>query len=345
MAMKKYFAGLACLLLGASGAAAEVPAPFDQPGSVDFALVRFFSEGDFFEGYLQGVESQTAALGAELKVFDSGQDAELQAEMVDQAVALGVEGIIIQHGLPETMVDAARRAVAAGVAVVAFDVEVNHDSVPQIQQSDRLLARLVLEQAVADHGEYWQGAVVTVPGIAPLDRRHGGWQELLDRFPGIEEKAVFGTLEPPIAETNGELAMTALADHPDITVVFAPYDEFARGVKRAVEASGRRDQIKIYSADISTADILAMEEPGSPWVATAATNPVVVGQVCARALAMLVAGQDPGTRIRIPPTLITQELLREKDIRSMADLTSQVPAFASVDLVHPEWIPAPTPLP
>ena len=98
----------------AGPAAAQVPAPFDQPGSVDCALVRFFSEGDFFAGYLQGVQSQTAALGAELRVFDSGQNAELQAEMVDQAVALGVEGIIIQHGLPETMVDAARRAVGRG---------------------------------------------------------------------------------------------------------------------------------------------------------------------------------------------------------------------------------------
>ena len=44
------------------------------------------------------------------------------------------------------MVDAARRAVAAGVAVVAFDLEVDHDSVLQIQQSDRLLDQLVLEQ-------------------------------------------------------------------------------------------------------------------------------------------------------------------------------------------------------
>ena len=342
----KYLAGLASLLLGFAGpVAAEAPAPFDQPGSVDFALVRFFSEGDFFAGYLQGVQSQTAALGAELHVFDSGQNAERQAEMVDQAVGLGVEGIIIQHGLPETMVDAARRAVAAGVAVVAFDVEVDHEAVSQIEQSDHRLAQLVLEQAVADHGEHWQGAVVTVAGIAPLDRRYERWQELLDRFPGIEEKVVFGTLEPPIADTNGELAMAALADHPDITVIFAPYDEFAQGVKRAVEASGKRDQIKIYSADVSTADILAMEEPGSPWVATAATNPVVVGQVSVRALAMLVAGQDPGTRIRIPPTLITQELLREKGIRTMADLISRVPAFASTDMVHPEWIPVPTPLP
>ena len=128
-------------------------------------------------------------------------------------------------------------------------------------------------------------------------------------------------------------------------MIFAPYDEFARGVKRAVEASGKRDQVKIYSADISTDDILAMEEPGSPWVATAAANPVVVGQVSTRALAMLVAGQNPGARIRIPPTLITQDLLREKGVRSMADLIPRVPAFASTDVVHPEWIPVPAPLP
>ena len=47
--------------------------------------------------------------------------------------------------------------LAAGVAVVAFDVEVNHDGVPQIQQSDHRLAQLFLEQAVADNGEHWAG--------------------------------------------------------------------------------------------------------------------------------------------------------------------------------------------
>ena len=67
--------------------------------------------------------------------------------------------------------------------------------------------------------------------------------------------------------------------------MFAPYDEFAKGVKIAVDEAGLSKDIKIYSADISTSDIAAMREPDSAWAATAATNPAVVGQVSVRALA------------------------------------------------------------
>ena len=117
--------------------AAEMPKPFDQPGKVKIALVRYLSTGDFFQSYLSGVEAQAMALGVDLRVLDSRQDAAVQADMVDQAIALGVDGIIIQHGLTESMKDAAQRAVDAGIKVVAFDVNVENDKIPQVEQSDR----------------------------------------------------------------------------------------------------------------------------------------------------------------------------------------------------------------
>ncbi len=147
-----------------------------SPG-VKIALVRYLSTGDFFQAYLSGVEAQAKALGVDLRVLDSRQDAALQADMVDQAIALGVQGIIIQHGLTESMKDAAQRAVDAGIKVVAFDVNVENPKIPQIEQSDRDLARLALEQAIKDNGESWKAGYVYVAGIAPLDRRNETWVE------------------------------------------------------------------------------------------------------------------------------------------------------------------------
>lgn len=105
-------AGAAALASGMGTIAlADMPAPLDNPGDVKIALVRYLSTGDFFQSYLAGVENQAGAIGLDLRVFDSRQDAALQADMVDQAIALGVDGIIIQHGLTESMKDAAQRAV------------------------------------------------------------------------------------------------------------------------------------------------------------------------------------------------------------------------------------------
>ena len=321
--------------------AQEMPAPFDNPGEVKIALVRYLSTGDFFQAYLSGVEAQAAAIGVDLRVFDSRQDAALQADMVDQAIALGVDGIIIQHGLTEAMQAAAQRAIDAGIKVVAFDVNVENAAIPQVEQSDYLLGKLALEQAIADNGDTWNAGYVYVAGIAPLDRRDVAWQDVKAANPGIKELAMFGTLDNPIANSVANQARSVLQANPSITVMFAPYDEFAKGVKIAVDEAGMTDQVDIYSADVSTADIFAMREPGSAWAATVATNPAVVGEVSVRTLAMLLAGEDTGHNVVVPPTLITQAFLNDNDIKNMADLSANMPQFAHADVSVPAWMPLP----
>ena len=332
---------LATTALAGPVAAQDMPAPFDNAGDVTIALVRYLSTGDFFQAYLSGVERQAEALGVELRVFDSRQDAALQADMVDQAIALGVDGIIIQHGLTESMREAAQRAVDEGIDVVAFDVDVENEQIPQIEQSDYLLGKLALEQAIKDNGAEWKAAYVYVPGIAPLDRRDVAWQEVQEANPGIEEVAEFGTLDNPIANSNANQARSVLQANPDISVIFAPYDEFAKGVKIAVDEAGLSQDIDIYSADVSTSDIAAMREPDSPWKATVATNPAVVGEVSVRALAMLMAGETPGEQVVVPPTLITQDFLNENDISNMESLAGSMPQFAHADVATPDWMPLP----
>ena len=82
------------------------------------------------------------------------------------------------------MKDAAQRAVDAGIKVVAFDVNVENDKIPQIEQSDRDLARLALEQAIKDNGESWKAGYVYVAGIAPLDRRDETWRDVQGEISG-----------------------------------------------------------------------------------------------------------------------------------------------------------------
>lgn len=300
----------------------------DAPQDVTIALVRYLSTGDFFQAYLAGVETQAEALGVNLRVLDSRQDAALQADMVDQAIALGVDGIIIQHGLTESMRDAAQRAVDAGIKVVAFDVNVENDAIPQIEQSDYLLGKLALEQAIADNGESFAAGYVYVPGIAPLDRRHVAWEEVKTANPGIAEAARIGTLDNPIANANANQARAALQANPTISVFFAPYNEFAKGVKIAADEVGMSADLSIYSADISTADIALMREPGSAWKATVATNPAVVGE-------------NPGTSVIVPPTLITQDFLNAENIRNMEDLGAKMPQFQHADVAMADWITLP----
>jgi len=316
---------------------AGAPSPFDK-GDVKIALVGYISGGDFFEAYQSGAEAQAKKLGVDLHVFPGKQDAALEREQIEQAINLGVKGIVIDHGLPESLKDVAQKAVDAGIKVVAFDVNLDNPKIPQVEQSDHLLAHLALDQALKDNGAKFKAGYVYVAGFAPLDRRDEVWSEFKKTNPGVEEVARFGAVNATTAATVADQAKAVLRAHPDITVIFAPYDEFARGAKLALEELGLNDKVKVYSADVSTADIREITEKDSPWVATAATNPAVVGAASIRAAALAIAGQDPGHQIVVEPTLLTQSALRSAGVTTIEELKAKVPAFGQSAAATAKWI-------
>lgn len=317
---------------------AGAPAPFDK-GDVKIALVGYLSAGDFFEAYQSGAQAQAKKLNIDLRVFPGKQDAALEREQIEQAINLGVKAIVIDHGVPESLKDVAQKALDAGIKVIAFDVNLENPKIPQVEQSDHLLAHLSLDQAIKDNGEKFKAAYVYVAGFAPLDRRDEIWTEYKKKYPGIEEVARFGAVNATTAASVDDQAKAVLRAHPEITVIFAPYDEFARGAKLAVNELGLAGKVKIYSADVSTADLGEIAEKDSPWVATAATNPAVVGAASIRAAALAVAGQDPGHNIVVEPTLLTQEELRKAGVTTIEELKVKVPAFAKSAAANAAWIP------
>jgi simple sugar transport system substrate-binding protein len=320
-----------------AGGIVGAPAPFDK-GGVKIALVSYLSQGDYFEAYEAGVARQAKALGVDLHIFQGKQDAALQREQIEQAISLGVQGLIVSHGQPESLKDVVQKAVDAGIKVVAKDVDLGNPKVPLISQNDHEIARLVLNQALKDNGQNFPAGYVFVAGFRPLELRGEIWAETKKANPGIVEKGVWGAVDSNTATTVASQTAAVLRAHPEIKVVFAPYDEFARGVKLGAIEAGVADKIKIYSADVSTSDIQDMREAGSPWVATSATNPAVVGEVSLRAVALMIAGQDPEKLIEVSPVLITQEQLNKNDIKTIADLDAKLPGFGHSDQATASWI-------
>jgi simple sugar transport system substrate-binding protein len=345
--MKRLRAGLAGLLfasVGISGVFADgikgAPSPFDK-GGVKIALVSYLSQGDYFEAYEAGVARQAKALGLDLHIFQGKQDAALQREQIDQAIALGVQGIIVSHGQPEAVKDEIQKALDAGIKVVVKDIDIGNPKVPLISQSDHEIAQQVLAEALKKNGDKFSAGYVFVAGFRPLELRGEVWADVKKANPGIDQKAVWGAVDSNTATTVASQTAAVLRAHPEISVVFAPYDEFARGVKLGATEAGVGDKIKVYSADVSTSDIQEIREKGSPWVATSATNPAVVGEVSVRALALLIAGQDPGKVIEVKPTLITREDLEKNDIKTVQDLDKKLPGFGHSDLATAAWLAAP----
>ncbi len=323
-------------------ATGTAPAPFDQPG-VPVALVQNTGQGDYFQQYLNGTKKQAEALKMKLTVYDAQGDNAQQATQLDQAIASGAKGIIVRHGFPDTLCPGVNKALDQGIKVVIYDVEIQKCAprAVQTQQSDAQMAGLVLDQMKKDIGTDKPVGYVNVAGIAPLDRRDAVWKKYLTEN-SWTQKFKTGKYTPSTATDTAPMVDNALKSNADVVAVYAPYDELTKATLSALQQNPNlKGKVKVYGADISTADIELMSALDSPWVATGATDPNAIGATVLRTLALDMAGQvKEGDKRDFPPILVTSQMLRDKGIKNMADLRKAEPSLNISKVSSADWIPS-----
>lgn len=312
--------------------ACSTPTTGDSDDIVSIALVRQLGSGDYFEQWLAGAQAEADRLGVDLSVYNADGDDAQQALDLESAVNEGVDAIAVDHGFAETVQEGISAALDADIPVVAFDVDPGDDRAVTVSQSDHVLAQSVLDQLVDDTAGEADVLYVYVAGFAPLDRRNEVWEEVQAENPGLNQVAQIGVVNANTASEVADQAKAALQANPGVTAIFAPYDEFAKGATLAVQELGLEDTVKVYGADISTADIEVITAENSPWVATAATDPANVGAVTIRAAFLAATGGDLEPAIEIPPTLITREALLEAGVTTIQELTEAFPELSTPDV-------------
>jgi len=318
----------------------NAPAPFNGTKTVKIALIQYMIEGEFMQTFRAGAEKQAKLMGVEFLALNSKNASnEGQADAVDRAISMGVDGILLSHGRQETMRAPIARAIKAGIKVVAFDIDMKNPAITQMAQDDHLLGQMALDALIADFDGKANVGYVYVSGVLPLDKRDVSFTKTKKKYPGIVEIVRTGTLASPFSTKNADQIKAVLRANPEINAYFAPFDEFAKGVILALKEVGRADQVKVYSADISTVDIRMMIKDNSPWAATAATNPAAIGATGIRAVAMKLTGDFLPAEITIPPMLFTQKMLKDAKIKRFKDLQKKFPAFSTVDRAVTSWIP------
>jgi len=319
---------------------AAAPAPFDA-GPVKIAIVQNSGAGDYFQQWTNGAMQQAEAVGFDVQLYDAQADNAKQATDMETAIGSGVVGIIVDHGQTDTMCPLINDALDAGIFVVIYDIAIA-DCAPravQTQQSDASLADLVLGQMLKDIGTDQNVGYVNVLGIAPLDRRHVVWEEYVADNNWTQEFFV-GEFTNAVATDNAQLVDAALKANPGVRAIFAPYDELTKGTVSAILENGLEAQISAYGIDISNADIEVMTADGSPWMATATTDPNAIGAAVVRVMALEVAGQNPDRSVDFPGVLVTQEFLVSNEIKNMVDLRAKLPELNLTDIKSADWIPA-----
>lgn len=317
-----------------------LPAPFDK-GQVHVAIVQNTGQGDYFQQYLNGTRKQADALKMKLDVYDAQGDNATQASQLDQAIASGAKGIIVRHGFADTLCPGVNKALDQGIKVVIYDVEIQKCAprAVQTQQSDNKMASLVLDQMLKDVGKDQNVGYVNVAGIAPLDRRDAVWQQY-KKTNNWTEKFKTGKYTSSTATDTAPMVDNALKANPDVRAIYAPYDELTKATLSALDQNQNlKSKVFVYGADISTADIALMIAEGSPWKATGATDPNAIGAAVVRTLALDLAGQLTVKNVEFPPILVTQDMLRSKNIKNMDDLRKAEPSLNISEVSSSKWMP------
>lgn len=319
---------------------AAAPTPFSE-GPVKIAIVQNSGAGDYFQQWTNGAQQQADAVGFEVQLYDAQADNAKQATDMETAIGSDVVGIIVDHGQTDTMCPLINDALDAGKFVVIYDIAIAECAprAVQTQQSDASLADLVLGQALTDIGSDQPVGYVNVLGIAPLDRRHVVWEEYVAENAWAQEFFV-GEFTNSVATDNAQLVDAALKANPDVTAIFAPYDELTKGTVSAILENSLEDSISAYGIDISNADIEVMTAEGSPWKATATTDPNAIGAAVVRVMALEVAGQNADRSVDFPGVLVTQKFLIDNEITNMVDLRSKMPELNLTDIKSADWIPS-----
>lgn len=258
----------------------------------------------FFASMQASMEQAAEEQGFDLNVQDGRQDLAAQNDQIDAFIQQGMDLILLNAVDSAGIASAVVRAQAAGIPVVAVDVDaegadaaVTTDNVEAGRQSCQALV-----DALGGQGNIFM--VEGTPTTAPQDRVKG-CEEVLAANPGVTV----------VARQAGEndrasgLALTTdmLTANQDVQGIFAINDPEALGADLAVAQAGRSG-VTIVGVDGSPEAVKALQDPNSNFVASAAQDP---GGMALEALEVgkgIVAGNPPAERVTLlEPTLVTKD--------------------------------------
>ncbi|MEG0286912.1 MAG: sugar ABC transporter substrate-binding protein [Vagococcus sp.] len=354
---KKWLLGLGMLALGVglvgcgSGSSSKGKEATDFPESTPEALkketkimvIRKIGGDDHTAQYLAGAKSEGESLGFTVDTFSANGDTAKFHDAIKQAGDKKYDGVIISHGDDAATAQGVKELTDKGIPVVTFDsvAEISEiEGVTMTSQNDEELANLALEELHRRLGDKANFAYLWVDGLVPMVKRNKIYTSFMEKNPGYKELDRYGVVaaDTSVQTQNAVGAMLTKHGKGKMDGIFATWDAFGMGAYRALEEANR-DDVTLVSIDVSNADLQAMQAENSPWVATAACDPKLIGEINMRILAKKIAKEETPAEYTIAPTLITQEQLKEhgSDV-TMENLPEVVEGWGKSDEFVEPWM-------
>jgi ribose transport system substrate-binding protein len=174
-----------------------------KKGPYKIALVNGYVGNDWRATTIQAAKAWGARPGnaknlSEFKIISVGNDSTAQIAAIDNFIAAGYDGIVINAVNPTAFDAVVRRAKRAGTVLVTYDNVLDSNQIVQINEDQvelgRIKARAVVDGIKAAKGKV-AGQVLEVSGLPgnSVDRdNHNGMREVLDKYKDVKVIQVVG---------------------------------------------------------------------------------------------------------------------------------------------------------
>lgn len=199
--------------------------------------------------------------GVKVMILDGEADANKQVSQVENFIAQGVDGIILNPIAYDGCSPAVAAAAKAKIPIVTLITRVaNQDLATAWVGSDHKDSGIIEATMMAkDMGG--KGQIVTIegePGIDAQIQRTLGYKEVLAKHPGIKILAT----QPAYWDRDKALKLVEnwLQADKDFTVVLSQNDNMAMGALKAVADAGKASKISVYGIDGDVDCLIAVRD-------------------------------------------------------------------------------------
>lgn len=313
---KKLFAAACASVLLATAACsngdeAKPGASGANPGGKEVKKVGLMLQdisNPFFAAMQTGMQAEAKAQGFEINVQDGRQDLGTQNDQIDAFISQGVQLILINAVDSEGIGSAVARAQAAGIVVVAVDVDAK--GADAAVTTDNVMAgKQACEALIEKIGG--KGNILFIEGTpttAPQDRVKG-CDEVVKANPGV---TILARQAGKNDRASGlALATDMLTANKDVQGIFAINDPEGLGADLAIQQANRTG-ITVVGVDGSPEAVKALEDPKSSFWATPAQDPAGMAKKAYEVGKDIVAGNKPAERITLlEPKLVTRDNVKD----------------------------------
>lgn len=301
------------------GGTVVIPEPAESSGDgINIMFTGFGQDNNLANAFADAVVDEAELYGATAEFAGPpSYDPVAQSSLLCDAATSGrYQAIVIQTIDSASVVECAKQAIDAGIAVVSIEFPIGPDVTADTLQVDGVVAQ-IREDVVGIAEAQAQAAIDTCAGIDPC-LVGIGWGVRSLAFDAAKVEPLLGALatSPNIqvvceadagyTEDSGKtVAADCLSASPDLDVMIMGSDESAHGAELAIEDAGKsyglgQDDIKIIGAYARKYGVQQIID--GKWVMSTFSRPNADGRAAVDLALLSLAGED------VPENVNTQDL-------------------------------------